>query len=75
MPGDTDPKTDENEGDVPETGLAGYHRIEKGLQAGGTTKGCAQYAQQLIDNTKLLRAKVETVEATPDLFITGAAIY
>ncbi|WP_309241331.1 EfeM/EfeO family lipoprotein [Domibacillus sp. PGB-M46] len=28
--------------------------------------------QQLIDNTKLLHAKVETVEATPVLFITGA---
>lgn len=37
-----------------------------------TDKGCAQYAQQLIDNTKLLRAKVETVKVTPDLFITGA---
>jgi iron uptake system component EfeO len=35
-------------------------------------KGCAQYAQQLIGNTKLLRAKVKTVEVTPDLFITGA---
>jgi hypothetical protein len=29
--GDTDPKMDESEGDDPETDLAGYQRIEKGL--------------------------------------------
>ncbi|MGG3448441.1 iron uptake system protein EfeO [Domibacillus aminovorans] len=70
--GDLDPKIDAREGDVPETEWGGYHRIEKGLWIDGTTKGYEEYAQQLIDDTKLLRAKVETVDVTPDLLITGA---
>ncbi|WNS82289.1 iron uptake system protein EfeO [Domibacillus sp. DTU_2020_1001157_1_SI_ALB_TIR_016] len=70
--GDLDPKIDAREGDVPEAEWTGYHRIEKGLWVDGTTEGYEQYAQQLIDDTKLLRAKVETVEVTPDLLITGA---
>ncbi len=70
--GDLDPKIDAREGDVPETEWGGYHRIEKGLWIDGTTKSYEEYAQQLIDDTKLLRAKVETVDVTPDLLITGA---
>lgn len=70
--GDLDPKIDAREGDVPETEWSGYHRIEKGLWIDGTTEGYEEYAQQLIDDTKLLRAKVETVDVTPDLLITGA---
>lgn len=70
--GDLDPKIDAREGDVPEEEWTGYHRIEKGLWVDGTTEGYSEYAQQLIDDTKLLRAKVETVEVTPDLLITGA---
>jgi iron uptake system component EfeO len=70
--GDLDPKIDAREGDVAEDDWGGYHRIEKGLWVDGTTKGYEEYAQQLIDDTKLLRAKVETVDVTPDLLITGA---
>ncbi|REJ14822.1 MAG: EfeM/EfeO family lipoprotein [Caldibacillus debilis] len=69
---DLDPKIDAREGDVPDSEWRGYHRIEKGLWVENTTKGYEKYAEQLIEDVKLLRAKVETVEVTPDLLITGA---
>lgn len=69
---DLDPKIDAREGDVPEEEWGGYHRIEKGLWVDNTTQGYEPYAEQLIKDVKLLRAKVETVEVTPDLLITGA---
>jgi iron uptake system component EfeO len=70
--GDLDPKIDAREGDVPDTEWGGYHRIEKGLWIDKTTKGYEQYAEQLMKDVNLLRAKVDTVEVTPDLLITGA---
>ncbi|MEH7117649.1 iron uptake system protein EfeO [Neobacillus vireti] len=70
--GDLDPKIDAREGDVPEAEWGGYHRIEKGLWIENTTKGYEQMADQLMKDVNLLRAKVETVEVTPDLLITGA---
>ncbi|WP_223589663.1 iron uptake system protein EfeO [Neobacillus bataviensis] len=70
--GDLDPKIDAREGDVPEADWTGYHRIEKGLWVDKTTKGYEQYADQLMKDVNLLRAKVDTVEVTPELLITGA---
>lgn len=70
--GDLDPKIDAREGDVPEAEWGGYHRIEKGLWIENTTKGYEQYADQLMKDVNLLRAKVETVEVTPEMLITGA---
>jgi iron uptake system component EfeO len=70
--GDLDPKIDAREGDVPEAEWTGYHRIEKGLWMENTTKGYGQYAEQLMKDVNLLRAKVDTVEVTPDMLITGA---
>ncbi|WP_312473579.1 iron uptake system protein EfeO [Neobacillus sp.] len=70
--GDLDPKIDAREGDVPEAEWGGYHRIEKGLWDENTTKGYEQYAEQLMKDVNLLRAKVDTVEVTPDMLITGA---
>ncbi len=70
--GDLDPKIDAREGDVPENEWGGYHRLEKGLWIDNTTKGYEDYADQLMKDVQLLRAKVETVEVTPDLLITGA---
>lgn len=70
--GDLDPKIDARDGDVPAEEWGGYHRIEQGLWEQNTTAGYEGYAVQLIKDTKLLRAKVETVEVTPDLLITGA---
>ncbi|MFJ8268077.1 iron uptake system protein EfeO [Peribacillus asahii] len=70
--GDLDPKIDAREGDVPEEEWTGYHRIEYGLWEKNTTKGYEEYAKQLMKDVHLLRAKVETVEVTPDLLVTGA---
>ncbi|GIN85176.1 iron ABC transporter substrate-binding protein [Heyndrickxia sporothermodurans] len=70
--GDLDPKIDAREGDVKEEEWTGYHRIEKGLWKENTTKGYEKYADQLLKDAKLLRAKVETVEVTPDVLVTGA---
>ncbi|MEH7110489.1 iron uptake system protein EfeO [Bacillus sp. JJ1764] len=70
--GELDPKIDAREGDVDEAEWGGYHRIEKGLWVENTTKGYEQYADQLMKDVNLLRAKVDTVKVTPDLLITGA---
>lgn len=70
--GDLDPKIDAREGDVSEAEWGGYHRIEKGLWIENTTKGYETFAEQLMKDVNLLRAKVDTVEVTPDLLITGA---
>ncbi|MGJ7922859.1 iron uptake system protein EfeO [Neobacillus sp. LXY-4] len=70
--GELDPKIDAREGDVPEQEWGGYHRIEKGLWIDNTTNGYEQYAEQLMKDVHLLRAKVETVEVMPELLITGA---
>ncbi|WP_214891835.1 iron uptake system protein EfeO [Exiguobacterium sp. H66] len=70
--GDLDPKIDARAGDVKESEWGGYHRIEQGLFEKGTTKGYEQYAEQLMQDVHLLRAKVETVDVTPELLVTGA---
>lgn len=70
--GDLDPKIDARNGDVPDAEWSGYHRIEYGLWKENTTKGYEEYAKQLMKDVQLLRAKVETVDVTPDLLVTGA---
>ncbi|WP_214851102.1 iron uptake system protein EfeO [Exiguobacterium sp. s193] len=70
--GDLDPKIDARAGDVKESAWGGYHRIEQGLFEKGTTKGYEKYAEQLMADVHLLRAKVETVDVTPELLVTGA---
>lgn len=70
--GDLDPKIDAREGDVPKDEWTGYHKIEQGLWVEKTTEGYTEYAEQLMKDVTLLRAKVETVEVTPELLITGA---
>lgn len=55
-----------------EEGWRGFHRIEKILWENKTTKGTEQYADQLVKDIKELRAKISTVEVTPDMMITGA---
>lgn len=75
--GDLDPRIDARLADVKDEGKgedewSGYHKIEYGLWVENTTKGYEEVANQLLNDTKELRAKVETVEVTPDLMITGA---
>lgn len=75
--GDLDPRIDGRLADLEEEGKgqeewSGYHKIEYGLWVENTTQGYEETAEQLLNDTKELRAKVETVEVTPDLMITGA---
>ncbi|NHN33399.1 iron uptake system protein EfeO [Paenibacillus agricola] len=67
-----DPDIDAREGDVEDKDWKGFHRIEKGLWIDKTTKGQEKYADELLKNSKLLRAKVETVEIDSSLLLTGA---
>ena len=55
-----------------EDGWRGFHKIEKIMWEKNTTKGTEEYADQLVKDIKELKAKVATVEVTPDLMITGA---
>ena len=50
----------------------GFHRIEKILWEQNTTKGTEKYADELVNDIKELRAKITTVEVTPELMLTGA---
>lgn len=60
---------DENQS---EEGWAGFHRIERILWEDNKTVGTESYADQLVKDIKELRAKVSTVEVTPDMMTTGA---
>jgi len=70
--GDLDPNIDAREGDVSENEWRGFHRLEKALWAHKTTKDQDTFADQLLTDAKLLRAKVETVEIDSTLLVTGA---
>ncbi len=75
--GDLDPRIDARLADLEEEGQgkedwSGYHKIEYGLWVENTTVGYEETADQLLKDAKELRARVETVEVTPDLMITGA---
>ena len=55
-----------------EEGWKGFHRIEKILWEENTTKGTEKYADELVNDIKELKAKITTIEVTPDLMRTGA---
>ncbi|BBM51683.1 periplasmic iron transport lipoprotein [Leptotrichia trevisanii] len=55
-----------------EDGWKGFHRIEKILWEQNTTKGTEKYADDLVNDIKELKAKIATIEVTPDLMVTGA---
>ncbi|MEH7351483.1 iron uptake system protein EfeO [Gottfriedia acidiceleris] len=69
--GDLDPKIDAREGDVPANEWTGFHKIEQVLWVQNTTKGLEKYTEQLMKDANYLRAKVETAEIDPVLFVTG----
>lgn len=55
-----------------EEGWKGFHRIEKILWEQNTTKRTEKYAEDLVNDIKELKAKIATIEVTPDLMVTGA---
>lgn len=75
--GESDVKIDYREVDYvaennSDEGWSGFHRIEKILWLENTTVGTEAYADQLVNDIKELKAKIATVEVTPDLMLTGA---
>ena len=75
--GESDVKIDFREVDYVEEngsdeGWVGFHRIEKILWTENTTKGTEVYADQLVNDIKELKAKIATIEVSPDLMLTGA---
>ena len=55
-----------------EEGWSGFHKIEQILWEEGKTEPAVSYAKQLVDDIKELKAKVATVEVTPENMLTGA---
>ena len=55
-----------------EEGWSGFHKIEQFMWEQNTTKGAETYADQLVKDIKELKAKVATVEVTPEMMLTGA---
>lgn len=75
--GDLDPRIDARLADLKEDGKGkedwtGYHKIEYGLWKENTTKGYEKTAEQLLADAKELRARIETIDVTPNLMLTGA---
>ncbi|MNB71642.1 Iron uptake system component EfeO precursor [compost metagenome] len=70
--GDLDPNIDAREGDVDDSEWRGFHRIEKLLWQDGKTAGAEEYADRLLSDAQLLRAKVETASIDASLLVTGA---
>ncbi|MBL0847336.1 MULTISPECIES: iron uptake system protein EfeO [Mammaliicoccus] len=74
--GELDPKIDARLADMKEENKedewSGYHKIEKALWEDNTTKDMGPVADQLLKDTKELRAKVDTVDVTPKLMLQGS---
>ncbi|RED31649.1 iron uptake system component EfeO [Paenibacillus sp. VMFN-D1] len=70
--GNLDPDIDARVNDVDAAEWRGFHRIEKGLWEDKTTKGQEAFADRLLQDAQLLRAKVETVDIDASLMVTGA---
>lgn len=70
--GDLDPNIDARDGDVDAAEWRGFHRIEKALWEDKTAEGQKEFADRLLSDAKLLRAKVETVDIQASLLVTGA---
>lgn len=71
--GDLDPRIDARKADLePNEKWTGFHPIEEILWVQNTTEGTEKYTEQLMADVKELRAKVSTVEVTPELMVQGA---
>lgn len=70
--GNLDPDIDARAGDVDDKDWRGFHKIEQALWEKKTTDGMSEYADRLLQDAQLLRAKVETVEIDASLLVVGA---
>ena len=70
--GDLDPLMDARAGDVPASQWQGFHKIEKILWVGNTTKGAAAIADRLVANTLRLQGLVQSVPLQTAQIANGA---
>ncbi|MFD2368829.1 iron uptake system protein EfeO [Brevibacillus sp. GCM10020057] len=70
--GDFDPWIDAREGDVPDNEWRGYHKLEKALWETKSLKDMDKVADQLLQDVKQLRVKVESVQIDVPMLVTGA---
>ncbi|WP_411502758.1 iron uptake system protein EfeO [Brevibacillus centrosporus] len=70
--GDFDPWIDAREGDVPDNEWRGYHKLEKALWETKSVADQGPVADQLLQDVKQLRVKVESVEIDVKMLVTGA---
>lgn len=70
--GDFDPWIDAREGDVPDNEWRGYHKLEKALWETKSVADQGKVADQLLQDVKQPRVKVESVEIDVPMLVTGA---
>lgn len=70
--GDFDPWIDAREGDVPDNEWRGYHKLEKALWETKSVADQGKVADQLLQDVKQLRVKVESVDIDVKMLVTGA---
>lgn len=70
--GNLDPDIDARAGDVDDKDWRGFHKIEQALWEKKTTDGMSEYADRLLQDAQLLRAKVETVDIDASMLVVGA---
>jgi iron uptake system component EfeO len=70
--GNLDPDIDARAGDVDDKDWRGFHKIEQALWEKKTTDSMSEYADRLLQDAQLLRAKVETVEIDASMLVVGA---
>ena len=70
--GSLDHDIDARDGDVPEAEWRGFHRIERILWTGQDAASMNQYAQRLLEDVTLLRAKLDRVDITAGGLALGA---
>jgi iron uptake system component EfeO len=71
--GDLDPEIDARVNDVAKgQPWTGFHRIEQGLFARGSTRGLAPYADKLVADVDRLAVKVKGLRYQPDELANGA---
>ena len=63
---------EEHKDDAEGKDWGGFHKIEQILWEKNTTKGTEEYADKLVNDIKELKAKISTIDVTPDLMVTGA---
>jgi len=69
-----DSRADDHELAEKDPGFTGFHKIEHGLFAEGTTDGLAPVADKLMTDVEDLRGRIEEMALPPEKVVGGAAV-